>query len=215
MSSRVVTVLFGLAFSLPGIGLIGYVLSREAEGARVRREWAQVPAVVLKREHARFQHRGITRWRWTVRYAYEVDGRRCESNRLDLLYGSAVLLPKLSDHPRVAGYRPGMTATAHVDPADPTSAYLDPRVPYLGFFLAVGLIFVVWGGAVAVAPFRPSWTRAGLLVGLDLATVLLWIHPRLGTASISTFVVAVLLTLPAVVLTGRAVLRRPSRPASG
>lgn len=193
------------------MGVIGYVLSREAEGARVRREWTQVPAVVLKREHVKFKHRGITRWRWTVRYAYEIEGRRHEANRLDMLYGTAVLLPKLSDHPLVTGYTAGMTATAYVDPADPTSAYLDPRVPYLGFFVAVGLIFIAWGGAVAVAPFRPVWTRVGLLVGLDLATVLMWIHPRIATGSAGTFFAIGLLSLPAVLLTWSALFRRKRR----
>ena len=191
--------------------MIGYVLSKEAEGARVRREWTQVPATVLKREHVKFQHRGITRWRWTVRYAYEIDGRRYEADRLDMLYGTAVLLPKLSDHPLVTGYAAGMRATAYVDPADPASAYLDPRVPYLGFFVAVGLVFIAWGGAVAVAPFRPAWTRVGLLVGLDLATLLLWIHPRIAKGSTMTFIAIALLSLPAVVLTWRALFRRKRR----
>lgn len=190
------------------------MLSKQAEGARVRREWTQVRADLLKREHVKFKHRGITRWRWTVRYAYEVDGRRHESDRLDLLYGTALLLPKLTDHPLVTGYRAGATATAYVDPGDPGAAYLDPRVPYLGFFMVVGLVFVAWGAAVAVAPFRPAWARVGLLAGLDAATAMLWLHPRLPSASTGSLVVLGLLSLPALVLTARALFRRRRPPLS-
>lgn len=186
---------------------MGHVGLKQAEALRIRRAWRAVPATVLKREHLRWDYDGLTRWRWSVRYAYEVDGRRLESDRLDVLHRTA-LIPRPADHALVQPYQAGQAVAAYVDPADPSNAVLEPRVPYLGFFIVAGLTCVTMGGGIAVAPFRPSWTRFALLVGWDLLTLLFWIHPRLATASTGSLLAVAVLSLPAVVLTARALFRR-------
>jgi len=197
--------LFALPFLAVGLGLIGYVGLKQAEAWRIGRHWTPRPAVVVQRELMKFPHGSRFRFRWTARYAYEVDGRRYESERVDILHRSA-LIPSTADWALVAPYPPGTAVTAYVDPADPGSAMLSTRVPYLLFFTVVGAIFI----AVASLFLLPQRLRpAAALIALDLLTLMLWVYPRSGT--LSTKIVIGLLSLPALYFSSRALAGRLRR----
>lgn len=147
----------------------------------------------------KFPHGSRIRMRWTARYAYEVDGRRYESERIDILHRSA-LIPSTADWALVRPYPPGTRTTAYVDPADPGSAILSTRVPYLLFFTNCGLIFVAAGSLFLLPQARRP---AAALLTLDLITLLMWTYPR----SASSLLVLGILSLPALYFSGRALAR--------
>ena len=141
---------FGLPFFAVGVFMIGLIV-RTFNEAQEMRSWPIVPATVLATdlESHRDSDGDVTR-RVTARYRYEVAGHTYECERVGLHGGSDNLGTYHEQwHERLqASLRAETPLPAHVNPADPTRAILDPT-PRTGMLLFQGLFGVVFGGVGA------------------------------------------------------------------
>jgi hypothetical protein len=86
---------------------------------------------------------GVSRTHYAARvhYAYEVDGRRFESDRIGLVSGSSS--DPSGARETVARYSKGATVTAYVNQEDPSDALLEPGIaPWL--LIAFGAAAILW-----------------------------------------------------------------------
>lgn len=139
-----------LSFAL-GVVVILVGLRQSARG-RETRGWSHVLGRVLasrvEEDHGGAEEQGYPRWRFDVRYAYEVRGRTYESDQV--WYGSANA-PSSQDrewHEQwAARYPVGREVDVWYDPADPSRAVLLRGTPrgQLVAYLVVGIALVAVG----------------------------------------------------------------------
>jgi len=114
---------FATAFALcaiaGGLILAGRLSIRRAADSE---KWPVVPGIVLDASVAAVREEGHQRFRPTVRYSYEVDGKRYECSRIQW---TAQGFRKYHRARRLLDrYRSGSTVKVHYDPSRPGTAVL-------------------------------------------------------------------------------------------
>jgi hypothetical protein len=93
----------------------------------------------------------VTVWSPVVEYSYRVEDRDYHGTRL--AFGADVAGAQARAEATVARYPAGRTVTVHFDPANPSSAVLEPHVAFAWWtlllamaFFAAALFFSGWRG---------------------------------------------------------------------
>jgi hypothetical protein len=125
---------------------------RQAARGRETRGWSHAAGRVLssrvEEEHGGAEEQGYPRWRFDVRYAYEVRGRTYESGQVWYGSSSAPASQDRAWHQQWADRFPaGGEVDVWYDPADPGRAVLvrGPPRGELAAYLAVGIALVAAG----------------------------------------------------------------------
>ncbi len=115
-----------------GLVCVGFaaVFAAEYDAAAAVADWPTTPGEVLECHPSRVETPGVRsraeRYRIQVRFRYEVDGRRYESQRFSPAGGLADKVTADSARDR---FPPGAACEVRYDPADPAQAYLTPDLP--------------------------------------------------------------------------------------
>jgi hypothetical protein len=149
--SGILLMLFGLPFLACGLYLLLSLAGALRMTWEIEREWARVPATILAHEDIVLGVRRPIRVP-TVRYAYDFEGRRFESNRHDLLQ----TFPVASRYLRRGRltYDVGQAVTARVDPKSPEDAVLSTETRYASLLGPGGLLFALFGSALVLGPLQ-------------------------------------------------------------
>ncbi len=91
-------------------------------------------------------------YRTAVRFSYELDGRRYESDRFSRGDDATASFDRARD--RAGRYPPGAAGTCRVSPSQPSRAVLEPRVPWMVFVVPFPLLFVAIGAIGLWATWR-------------------------------------------------------------
>ncbi|GIW79159.1 MAG: hypothetical protein KatS3mg105_0966 [Gemmatales bacterium] len=156
--------LLPLAFACIVLSLSAYLtygsVASYQEQRRAQATFKPVSAVVLTSRVRRIPgDEGSDTFRPEVKYRYEVDGQRYESDRFAFFakgYSDYLEAKRVADR-----YPVGSTVTAYYDPSDPAKAVLDPHAPERSsVLLLAGILGVFWlaGFAVLAWSFWP-WLR--------------------------------------------------------
>ena len=150
----------GLLPLLIGIYLVQYAGTTllEAYGAS---RWPSVPGKIVSSKVASTGRTSGDVPIARVKYAYQVNGTSYTSTRISHNdYGSNI---EGQQEGIVARYPPGASVTVHYNPADPASAILESRIPFVSYItLAGGLVFLLVGYFIIVhAPRMLGRGRAG------------------------------------------------------
>jgi len=143
-----------LALAISGAALFWVVDTRAT--IRASTGWPTANGVVVssrvKRDSTRIRGGGYNiHYVADVRYAYEVGGRRYESDTF--AFGTSHAFPdSAAALAEVSAYPPGRTVRVYHDPADPATSCLSPGVEPEGFDMLLGMsgVFAL-GGAFMLA----------------------------------------------------------------
>jgi hypothetical protein len=150
--------LFGLPFLGVGVWLLGSLAGARNQMREIRESWIRLPATIVAHDSLAI---GIRQrfHRPTVRYAYEHQGTRYESNRHDLLEEFPIVSTSLGRRGKLP-YTVGQTVKAYVNPKEPVQSVLSLELQYESLLGSFGLIFFLIGGAFLLGPPLARWLES-------------------------------------------------------
>ena len=153
--TAVFIVFAGLGLVMLGVGVREWFLQRRTLGAAIQVAAAITKSEVFSSRSADTDRRTLrdnstTTYRPDVEFTYTVDGKEYRS---DLLRPSIIVTSYPSHEGAaevLAPYPVGATVTAHVDPAHPERAFLDPTptvAPIVFMIVGALLVPIAWFGS--------------------------------------------------------------------
>jgi len=146
------TLLFGLFFFLPGLGVAGFLGVRPLLQVLAAQQWTATPATVLASEVKSSSSSDGNTYSVHIEYRYAWIESTYTSSRYDFVTGSS---SGYKNKQRIVDQHPvGSTITAWVNPNNPAEAVIDRSVKLFYFgMIAFGGVFMLVGGGVMVMSF--------------------------------------------------------------